>query len=82
LSTLPFIIDSLEAAADDLFEPLLTVEEAAQHLRLHPKTLQRFAREGRVPCVRLGKYWMFRLSTLDLWVRQQQDEFSQSRLVS
>ena len=59
------------------FEPLLSADEAAEHLRIHPKTLQRLARERRVPCVRMGKYWRFRLTALDQWVTEQQNETSQ-----
>jgi excisionase family DNA binding protein len=51
-----------------VFEPLLTAEEASEHLRIHVKTLQKMAREERVPCVRMGKYWLFRLSALDAWI--------------
>lgn len=57
------------------FEPLLSAEEAADHLRIHVKTLQRLARERRVPTVRMGKYWRFRLSALDQWVSTQQNQF-------
>jgi len=60
-----------------IFEPLLTAEEAAEHLRIHPKTLQKLARQQKVPCVRMGKYWRFRLSALDLWVQSQQNQISQ-----
>ena len=60
-----------------VFEPLLTADEAAEHLRIHVKTLQRLAREGRVPSVRMGKYWRFRLSSLDRWVTTIQNEVSQ-----
>lgn len=67
----------ISAAADDFFEPLLTAEEAAEHLRIHVKTLQRLARESRVPCVRMGKYWRFRLSALDHWVTAQHNQTSQ-----
>ena len=59
------------------FEHLLSAEEAAAHLRIHTKTLQKFAREGQVPCVRMGKYWRFRLSALDVWVRAQENRCSQ-----
>lgn len=55
------------------FEPLLSAEEAAEHLRVHVKTLQKLARERRVPSVRMGKYWRFRLSALDQWVTGQQE---------
>lgn len=61
----------------DVFEPLLTAEEAAKHLRIHVKTLQRLARQNQVPCVRMGKYWRFRLSALDHWVMAQQNQDSQ-----
>jgi len=33
--------------------PLLTPAEAAAQLAIHPETLRRWAREGRVPVVRL-----------------------------
>lgn len=62
-------------STEALFEPLLTAEEAADRLRIHVKTLQRLAREKRVPCVRMGKYWRFRLSALDHWVTTQHNEF-------
>lgn len=56
------------------FEPLLTADEAAECLRVHVKTLQKLAREQRVPCVRMGKYWRFRLSALDQWVTAKQNQ--------
>jgi excisionase family DNA binding protein len=73
----PGTIGQLQATSIDVFEPLLTAEEAAAQLRMHTKTLQRYAREGRVPCIRQGKYWRFRLSSLDLWVRSHENQTSQ-----
>lgn len=73
------ILDHIEAAAADaVFERLLMVPEAAALLHMHPKTLQAMARAGTVPCLRMGKYWMFRGSSLDEWVL----ELQQSRRVS
>lgn len=59
------------------FEPLLTAEEAAIHLRIHTKTLQKLARARIVPCIRMGKYWRFHLSALDAWLREQENDPSQ-----
>ncbi len=59
------------------FEPLLSADEAAEYLRIHVKTLQKLAREQRVPCVRMGKYWRFRLSSLDRWIAVQENQTSQ-----
>jgi excisionase family DNA binding protein len=50
------------------FEPLLSTQEAAALLAIHPKTLQRLARSGRVPGIRIGKSWAFRASALDKWL--------------
>ena len=36
------------------FEPVLNTEEAATLLQIHPKTLQKMAREGTVPAFRIG----------------------------
>ncbi len=51
------------------FEPLLDSKQAAQLIQVHPKTLQRLARAGKVPAVRIGDLWRFRASALDEWVR-------------
>jgi excisionase family DNA binding protein len=42
-----------------LSEPLLDSDQAAAILRIHPKTLQRLARHGRVVGYRIGKLWRF-----------------------
>jgi excisionase family DNA binding protein len=51
------------------FEPLLNDEQAAKFLGgLHPKTVQRMARDGRLPAIRVGRFWRFRASALNRWV--------------
>ena len=47
-----------------VFERLLDSEQAAALVKVHPKTLQRYARKGVVPGVRVGKLWRFRASEL------------------
>jgi excisionase family DNA binding protein len=59
------------------WEPLLDAEEAAKHLGVHPKTLQKMARAGKVPCFRIGRHVKFRLSALDVWVRGSENRVSQ-----
>jgi excisionase family DNA binding protein len=54
------------------FEPLINEKEAAALLGgLHPKTLQRMARTGRIPAYRVGRRWCFRVSELDKWLKSQ-----------
>ncbi len=47
---------------------LLTPTEAAERLRLHPKTVVRMARDGRLPAVKVGTGWRFRTDQLDVAV--------------
>ena len=47
-----------------VLEPLLDSEQAAAIVKVHPKTLQRHARNGLVIGVRVGKLWRFRASDL------------------
>lgn len=43
---------------------LLTTEDVARLLHLHPKRIQGFARSGRLPAVRVGRRWLFPQSEL------------------
>jgi excisionase family DNA binding protein len=50
------------------FEPLLDSSAAAKLLGIHPKTLQKLARIGRVPAHSICGLWRFRASELDDWL--------------
>jgi excisionase family DNA binding protein len=43
----------------------MNTDEAAAMLGIHPKTLQRLARSGRITAYRVGKLWRFQAR--DLW---------------
>lgn len=45
--------------------PLVTVEQAAEELGLHPKTVLRYIRDGRVPATRIGKSYRIVRAALD-----------------
>lgn len=46
-------------------EEVYTVEQFAERLKLHPKTVLRFIREGRVRAVKVGKAWRILRSDFD-----------------
>lgn len=69
-ATLQQLPDSRESESIAMsFERVLKTEEAAALLQIHPKTLQRMARQGIVPAFRIGDLWRFRASSLDQWLR-------------
>lgn len=53
------------------FEKVLSAREASDLLGIHPVTLLRWAREGRIPHRRLGRKVTFRASELDSWYKTQ-----------
>lgn len=54
------------------FEPLIDANEVAILLGgLHPKTVLQMARQGKIPGVRIGKFWRFRKSSINQWVQSQ-----------
>lgn len=62
------------------FERLLDAEEAAALLKVHPKTLQRMARQGKLPAHPFGdgqrKRWRFLLTELDDWMRSRKNQYA------
>ena len=53
------------------FEPLLDSIEAAKLLKIHPKTLQKMARNGDIVGTQIGKLWRFRASVLNNWLEHK-----------
>jgi excisionase family DNA binding protein len=48
--------------------PIWNSCEAAQYLRIHPRTLTRMARRGEIPSIQIGRLWRFRRIDLDDWL--------------
>ncbi|WP_353073079.1 helix-turn-helix domain-containing protein [Tunturiibacter gelidiferens] len=59
-----------------VFEPLISAVDAGQLLNLHPVTILRWAREGRIPHRRLGRRVVFRVSELNSWLTIFETEVS------
>src|SRR4051812_7265838 len=48
---------------------LMTCEEAANYLRLHPRTVGRLLTQGKLPGVKVGRQWRLRRTDLDAYLR-------------
>ncbi len=57
----------------------LTVKQAAELLHLNVKRVQRLARAGKLPAVRIGRRWLFTREALQLALGQHVDVTSQPR---
>ena len=55
------------ASRDDIF----TIKELSDHLRVHPTTIYRLLRQGRLPGFRVGSNWRFSREAIEHWEREQ-----------
>ena len=44
---------------------VLTAEEVAEYLRIHPYTVRRLARTGKLPGFKVGGQWRFKKEVID-----------------
>jgi len=47
---------------------LLTPQELSKILKLHPFTVTRLAREGKLPAFKVGGIWRFRKDQFEEWI--------------
>ena len=49
---------------------IMTLDEAAAYLRVHPRTLRTKASEGEVPAAKIGRVWRFHRLQLERWLME------------
>ena len=52
----------------------LTPSEVAQILKLHPFTVTRLAREGKIPAFKVGGVWRMERLRFERWIAKQRPE--------
>jgi excisionase family DNA binding protein len=48
-------------------DDILTITELSEHLRVHPTTIYRLLRQGRIPGFRVGSAWRFSRTAIEKW---------------
>ncbi len=50
---------------------MMTVDEVADYLKLHPLTVRKLARTGEIPMFKVGRQWRVKRTLLDKWIDEQ-----------
>ena len=50
---------------------VLTVKEVCELLRVHPSTVYKMVRQGKIPSFRIGSDWRFRRDRIVRWMADQ-----------
>lgn len=53
-------------------ERYISSKEASEYLGINKDTLQRWITNKAIPCHRVGRLWKFKLSEIDVWVKNGQ----------
>lgn len=49
--------------------PVMTIEEVAEYLKVHSQTVYKMVREGQIKAVKVGRGWRVHKETLDNYLK-------------
>lgn len=52
-------------------EKLLTLQQIAQKLQISETTLYKLARNGKIPAIKIGNQWRFKMEDIEKWLESQ-----------
>lgn len=66
-------VQPVERSRTRFFEELvmpqiMTTKELAKYLKLHEITICKYAAEGKIPAIRIGRVWRFDKEAIDKWI--------------
>lgn len=50
---------------------IMTTKEVAKYLKLHEITVCKYAAEGKIPAIRIGRVWRFDKEAIDKWIAEE-----------
>jgi excisionase family DNA binding protein len=59
---------------------VLTLDEVASYLRVHPSTVYRLLRKRSLPAFKVGSDWRFNLASIDQW-RTDAERYASTQLL-
>ncbi len=51
---------------------IMTAKESSQYLKHHEITICKYAAQGQIPAIRIGRVWRFDKDVIDDWIRTGQ----------
>ncbi len=47
---------------------IITLDQVAQMLKVHPSTIYRMVKKGQIPCFKIGSDWRFNVESIERWL--------------
>ncbi len=52
---------------------VMTVKEVAEFLGVHPMTIYKYARQGKIPGFKIGVDWRFNKRSIEKWMAEREE---------
>lgn len=59
---------NLKYMKEFIMPQIMTTKELAKYLKLHEITICKYAAEGKIPAIRIGRVWRFDKEAIDKWI--------------
>jgi len=50
---------------------VMTTKEVAEYLQIHPLTVHKYAREGKIPAFKIGTDWRYHREMIEKWIKEK-----------
>ncbi len=50
---------------------IMTAQEVADYLNIHPLTVHKYARQGKIPAFKIGTDWRFHKKYIEKWIQEK-----------
>ena len=51
---------------------VMTVKDVAGYLDVHPMTIYKYVRDGRIPAFKIGDSWRIRRDSIQKWIKESE----------
>lgn len=51
---------------------VMTLEEVAAFLQVHPSTIYRLLKQGKIPAFKIGSDWRFNQESIERWMMERE----------
>ena len=61
---------------DCILTKIMTTKEVSEYLKLHEITILKYAAQGKIPAIRIGRVWRFNKEVIDRWISERTKQSS------
>lgn len=59
--------------SDRAKKAVMNVREVSEYLDIHPQTVYKYTREGKIPAFKIGDDWRFYTASIEKWIKEKEE---------